>query len=287
MRFEPGLRELALVVAFLVSTGAAAQTQNDNHMRTYGGVDLGEIDYRDITEAESAVHFTEPGDVKNRRAAKLSDRTLERLTLRNNAGMSYTKVFLRGQNFGPRVPGKAFAELPYRITGDFLKSRGIKYDEHDAKQAGLLAYLIQSSATDTCFVFNAYLGDRIVFDQQLFGNVCYPVAKRSTAQLEQEMLALLSHARFAETMDSSSFTVSLEIPQAALAAPAPVQQPVAPASASAMPANAPAKPSTNTSTPTAGSNTAQRLQELKDLLDRKLISPSEYEAKRKAILDAL
>jgi hypothetical protein len=33
--------------------------------------------------------------------------------------------------------------------------------------------------------------------------------------------------------------------------------------------------------------TANRLQELKDLLDRKLISEAEYEQKRKAILDAL
>jgi hypothetical protein len=285
---------LALLTASLTSAAAPAQSPNDDHIRTIGGVDLGAANFKDITEADSSVRFTDSSDVKSRRAVTLSDRTYERLVLRNNAMMTYAKVFLRGQNFGPRVPSKAFAELPYSIRGDFLTSRGIKYDDHDAKQAGSLAYLVQSSSTDTCFVFNAYLGDAVSFDKQVFGNICYPVARRSVAQLEQEMLTLLSHARFPQSMDSSSFTVSFEIPQTTLAAPTPApvqQQPTSSTpSTSVAPVSAPTKPSavTGTSTPASGSSTiAQRLQELKDLLDRKLITPSEYEAKRKAILDAL
>lgn len=79
-------------------------------------------------------------------------------------------------------------------------------------------------------------------------------------------------------------------------APPPVVTPTstppsAPATKSAKAATTP--PSTSTapsapapSPPPAGS-VAERLQALKDLLDRKLITPSEYEAKRKTILDAL
>jgi hypothetical protein len=254
-----------LVAALLTVSGAHAQTPGDNHVRTYSGLDLGAADLKDITEAESAVRFTDPGDVKSRRAATLSDRTREQLTLSNGAILIYTRLFLRGYTFGPRSPGKAFAELPYQTNTTFLRSRRIRYEEQDAKQAGALAYLVQSSATDTCFVFNAYLGNSIDFNQQVHGNVCYSVASRSAARLEREMLTLLSHARFPETMQASSFTVSFEIPETALAAP----------TASATPAPQPLPPAA-----------AERLQTLKSLLDQQLISPAEYETKRKAILDA-
>ena len=263
---------VALLVALLLTVSAAhAQAPGDGHFRTYGGIDLGAPALKDITEAESAVRFTDPADVKSRRAATLSDRTLEQLILRNDAILSYTKGFLRRQDFGPRAPGKAFAELPYLTNTQFFISRRIRYDERDAKQAGWLAYLAQSSATDTCFVFNAYLGDSLRFDQQVHGNVCFPAASRSAAQLEREMLTLLSHARFAQSMNASSFTVSLEIPETALAAPAPAAPPTPSATAGPRPPS-----------PAA----AERLQALKSLLDQKLITPSEYEAKRKAILDA-
>ena len=65
-----------------------------------------------------------------------------------------------------------------------------------------------------------------------------------------------------------------------ITAPAPASPP---ATVSTPPASQPAAASTTLSKPT----TAARLQELKSLLDRKLITPSEYDAKRKAILDAL
>ena len=255
---------IALLVALLLTvSGAHAQTPGDQHIRTYGGIDLGVPALKDITEAESAVRFTDPADVKSRRAGTLSDRTLEQLILRNDAILSYSRMFLRSSDFGPRAPGKAFAELPFQTNTGFLRSRRIRYEAQDAKQAGWLAYLAQSSATDTCFVFNAYLGDSIRFDQQVHGHVCFPVASRSAAQLEQEMLTLLSHARFAQTMNASSLTVSFEIPETALAAPAaPATRPLSPAA-------------------------AERLQTLKDLLDQKLITPAEYQAKCQAILDAL
>jgi hypothetical protein len=80
--------------------------------------------------------------------------------------------------------------------------------------------------------------------------------------------------------------ISSMAPPVAMTAPA---QP-APANTTATnpaPVIAPAKPEKPSTVTPPTSSTAQRLQELKDLLDRKLITPSEYETKRKAILDAL
>src|SRR5262249_15159882 len=77
-------------------------------------------------------------------------------------------------------------------------------------------------------------------------------------------------------------------------AQAPTTVPTAPAASLPTP---PAKAATTKTTatpstapknaPAASGSVADRLQALKDLLDRKLITPAEYEAKRKAILDAL
>lgn len=279
------------IVLGLGLPSARAQTTSDTHYRTYGGNDLGTPNLTDISEAESAVRFTDPADVKSRQAGKLSDRTIEQLTLRNGATLTYNRIFLRGQDFGPRVTGKALAELPYQVNNRFLISHGIRYDEHVAKQAGLLAYLAQSSATDTCFIFNAYLGDSVHFDQQVHGRFCVPVADQSAQALERQMLTLLSHARFPQSVGDRNFTVSFEIPETALAAP--ITPPNA-GSAVPTPSQAVSTPATQTSTPALSGPTgvqparsAERLQVLKSLLDQKLITPSEYEAKRKAILDGL
>src|ERR1700676_1429673 len=88
---------LLLLMSSFISAHGVAQTSSDNHVRTFSGNDLGELNAKDITESESAIRFTEPGDVKTRRAAKLSDRIWERLILRNNSVLTYTKAFLRGQ----------------------------------------------------------------------------------------------------------------------------------------------------------------------------------------------
>jgi hypothetical protein len=59
-----------------------------------------------------------------------------------------------------------------------------------------------------------------------------------------------------------------------------------PPATSSVPPTKSTKSSTVTPPSTSGSP-AERLQALKDLLDRKLITPSEYETKRKAIIDAM
>jgi hypothetical protein len=67
----------------------------------------------------------------------------------------------------------------------------------------------------------------------------------------------------------------------AVAAPSPAVAPVPapPRAPMPTPVAAPASPS--------GASPADRLQALKDLLDRKLITPQEYETRRKALLDSL
>jgi hypothetical protein len=88
---------------------------------------------------------------------------------------------------------------------------------------------------------------------------------------------------------SSGIGTDKEFEAKAISSTAPVVATPAPAQPPPPTTAAPAKPPTagSSSTPPTSTTTAQRLQELKDLLDRKLITPSEYEAKRKAILDAL
>jgi hypothetical protein len=200
-------------IVLVVSCGAHAQILNDNHVRTPSGEDLGIPTYQDINEAESRVRFIEASDVKKRQAAKLTDRYKEFLTLKNNASLSYSKLYSNRSDFGATQPAMAMSHLTDIVNSDFYKNKGVKYDERDAKQIGMLAYLVQSSSTDTCFVFNAFLGDASTFNQQIYGGVCFRVQFRTPAALEREMLVLLSHARFAKRSDSSSFTVSFEIPE--------------------------------------------------------------------------
>ena len=79
--------------------------------------------------------------------------------------------------------------------------------------------------------------------------------------------------------------------------PQPIPTPAPPAPASPPPATTKTTAKTTTATPAtkpstqsppaAAGSPADRLQALKDALDRKLITPAEYEAKRKAILDAM
>jgi hypothetical protein len=77
-------------------------------------------------------------------------------------------------------------------------------------------------------------------------------------------------------------------PPTATVAPTPSPSPQAPSPTRTVTPAPPAPPAAAVpNAPAASSSTAARLQALKDLLDRKLITPQEYEAKRKAILDAL
>lgn len=102
-----------------------------------------------------------------------------------------------------------------------------------------------------------------------------PTAAQQDAPISDDPAVLCRHLK-----DSADLEISLSVcksrggipeNQPALASPPPTPAPTA---------------AQNKPTPVP-SSAADRLAALKDLLDRKLISPSEYESKRKAILDAL
>jgi hypothetical protein len=207
-------RLLAAVFALtlLAAQQAPAQTNLPGHLYTGTGIDLGAPDWRDIPESESAVRFTDPQDVKSRKAAKFQDRYAENITLRNNGLLAYRRLFGRASSFGTSGIEQAAVWLRQEVEKDFYAQRGIKYDERQVKRAGELAYFVQSSATATCFLFNALLGDGLRRDQDIGGNVCFDPKLRTAAALEQEMLSILSRARFGAPSDKNSFTVSFQIP---------------------------------------------------------------------------
>jgi hypothetical protein len=208
----------ALSVLALPAAHAYAQTKLPDHMYTSGGVDLGKPDWRDITESESSVRFTDSQDVKLRKAAKLLDRYVEQVTLRNNASFNYTRIYSRRDDFGTNGVEQAAAWLKNTVASKFYTDRGIQFDDRQVKRAGELAYLVQTSAAATCFAFKAVLGDSLRKDQDISGGVCYSPSSRTAAVLEQEMLSLLSRARFASSLDQSSFAVSFQIPDSVVAA---------------------------------------------------------------------
>jgi len=202
----------AFVLALFTAQHAPAQTNLPGHLYTGTGADLGVPDWRDIPESESAVRFTDPQDVKSRKAAKFQDRYAENITLRNNGLLAYRRLFGRASSFGTNGIDQAAVWLRQEIETSFYAQRGIKYDERQVKRAGEVAYFVQSSPTATCFLFNALLGDGLRRDQDIGGNVCYDPKTRTAEALEREMLSILSRARFGEPSDKNSFTVSFQIP---------------------------------------------------------------------------
>jgi hypothetical protein len=209
---KSGLLSVLILVAVVAVQHAVAQTRLPDHWYTSGGIDLGRPDWQDITDAEGAVRFTDPQDVKLRKAAKLSDRYAEQITLRNNATLNYTRLYSSRDDFGNTGVEQAAVWLKNVVASKFYADRGIQYDDRQVKRAGELAYLVQSTGQATCFAYKALLGDSRRKDQDIYGGVCSPSSRTATA-LEQEMLLLLSHARFAVSMDNSSFTASLQIPE--------------------------------------------------------------------------
>jgi hypothetical protein len=129
------------------------------------------------------------------------------------------------EDFGNTGVEQAAAWLKNVVASKFYADRGIQYDDRQVKRAGEIAYLVQSSASATCFVYKALLGDSQRKDQDIYGGVCYDLRSRTPEALEREMLSILSRARFAQTLEKSSFTVSLQIPETQLAA---ATSPVAP-----------------------------------------------------------
>jgi len=202
-------------IAIASISGAYGQAPDPPRLHTESGEDLGAINLQEITEAESGVRFTSPGDVKERKAQTFHDRQVESVVLRNNASLVLTKVMYR-KTFGPANYDPAPNWLKSIAASKFLRDQGFVFDESSVKRAGRLAYEVQSSSSATCFVYTAFLGDGIELTRELHGLVCYRIRDRSAEELEREMLALLARAHFAKSSDKSDFSVTLEIPVARL-----------------------------------------------------------------------
>jgi len=203
----------ALVLLSLAAP-ATAQGSDPQRVRTQSGQDLGPLNLQDITEAESGVRFTNADDVSRRQQAILSDRRVEGLTLRNEATLIYTKPVSRSSTFGPANYDPAASTLKSQARTKYLDYYGFVFDERAIKRAGRVAYEIQKTKLGACFIYGAFLGDGINLTQEIHGTVCHRGGDGTAEALEREMLSLLSHARFAQPLNGSDFSVTLEIPAA-------------------------------------------------------------------------
>jgi len=206
---------LRLVV---LSFAGPVAVQGTDHGRayTFSGEDLGAINLHDIMEDESSVRFASAGNVSRRQLTVLRDRRVELVTLRNGASMVVTTVLDRRVNFGPASYDPARGALNFLGRIKVLTDLGFVFDETAVKRAGRVAYEVQLSASVTCFVYDAFLGDGVNLVQQIHRAAWYAKDVRTAAELEREMLSLLALARFARASNPSDFSVTLEIPAARL-----------------------------------------------------------------------
>ncbi len=138
------------------------------------------------------VSFLGDDPIKERSFNDLDDRTVEKLTLKNGAIISYVRLK------GGAYPGR-FSDadaLRVDMADPFYKDRDIHFDRAKVKTEGSFTYLLQSSSAFNCFMFHHNFGSGGPRgDQQLLGTVCYPVTGKTAASLKREMLELLVRVR--------------------------------------------------------------------------------------------
>lgn len=139
-------------------------------------------------------HVSFVGDdvIKERSFDDLGDRVREKVTLRNNARLTYVK--LKGIVY-PGTFSDADA-LAVDMGQPFFKVRNISFDRAKVKTSGPFTYLMQSTSIFHCFVFHHNFGEGVPRgDQQIRGTACNPVTSKDPGTLEREMLELLSRLR--------------------------------------------------------------------------------------------
>jgi hypothetical protein len=263
----------------------------------FPGFDVGAPKREPIKLADSKVGFIgDPDPIASREATTFKDRYTEWLVAENGVKLRYSKLAKGGLN--PRV--SAVDALAADAKTDYFDDEGVIFDKANVQRRGQVVYLVGRSQTKTCFIFRSHFGD--VKDapsgspgnQELIGQDCQPTAPNSAEALQREAFSIVDRARFddgAINRARAVATVSTPVvpaapPPAAFApaaptfvpSPAAVAPPVPPQPAPAAMPVPPEAPSRNP---------ADRLRTLRDLLDQKLISPSEYEKRRKAILDSI
>jgi hypothetical protein len=258
-----------ILPVLLTTVLAACQVERrTNFEYTNTGQELGARGFREIDPSESRVAFAGSDPVKRREAESLSDRYIEQVTFKNNGSLRYSKLFSHG--FSSRdTPTDMIQSV---LGGVFYKDKGINFDRAKIKNTPRLTYLLQSSQTDNCFVAFAYFGSG--FDarqdspgnQSIYVSMCYKNSSTTAATLEAEMVDILSRARYDEGGGGRSFggPSGLGPPNVSapgISAPPPI-------------ANGVLDP-------------GSRLKQIDDAFRQNLMSPAEYQTKRKAIIDAM
>ncbi len=301
------------------------------------GQELGTRTFHEIDAYDSKVSFVGADPVKRREVQNLRDRYREKITLKNNGLVEYSKLFHGG--FSPTFTDAEMIEAMVAQPG--YKDRGIVFDRSKVKGAGPLVYLVQSSPTHTCFiayfVFGTATGEsrqEARGNQEVGSNVCYPAASKTAVDLEREMVDILSRARYDDGAGNRMLYAPAAIGTSTGALPAqtpsrtptrsetycydprlnvvttpspplgcvvgdqqiseevfnswrqthnpiPPNAPAATPSSGAIPVNAVSGPPASAKEPSA------RLKQLEDAYRQNLLTPGEYQAKRKAILDSM
>jgi hypothetical protein len=269
-----------LPLLLVAALAGCAIERRANTEYTNTGQELGARGFREIEAHDAKVSFTGDDPVKRREAETLKDRYIERITFKNNGTLRYSKLF----SYGFISRDSPSDMILSALDGTFYKDKGINFDRAKIKNTGQFTYLLQSSATDNCFVAYAYFGTG--FDarqdspgnQSIYASMCYGKSHKSASALETEMVDILSRARYDDGAGNRAryapATVTVPASPVAAPVPAPIMPGLAPTPAVS------AAPSDN-------KEPSVRLKQLEDAYRQNLMTATEYQAKRKAILDAM
>ncbi len=140
----------------------------------------------------SHVSFIGDDPVEKRNIDDRGDRVVETLTLHDEAVISYER--LKDGGF-PGTYSDADA-LRVDMADPFFHDRGIPFERGRIHVSGPFTYLLQSTASYYCFLFHHNFGSGgRRGDQELRGEVCYPVTEKDSESLKKEILEILSRIR--------------------------------------------------------------------------------------------
>jgi hypothetical protein len=238
--------------------------------------------------AESKVSFVGDSDpIVSREATTYKDRYTEWLVVENGVKLRYSKLSKGALN--PRV--SVADALAADAKTAYFDDEDIIFDVASVQRAGSVAYLLGHSTTKTCLIFRSHFGETAggppdsQGNQEFIGQDCRPSAQNIAETLRREVFGVIDRARF-DGGEINRSRAAAPAPAAAGAIPAPALPQAQPAPA-ALPV--PVAPVVPAAPPPQEQprGMADRLRTLRDLLDQKLISPKEYEQRRKALLDAI
>jgi hypothetical protein len=252
-----------------------------------------------IRLAESKVSFVGDRDpIVSREAISYKDRYTEWLVAENGVKLRYSRLTKGALN--PRVSVDDALKADAKV--DYFDDENIAFDSANVQRRGAVAYLFGRSRTTSCLIFRSHFGDTAggpassQGNQEFIGQDCRPTVQNVAETLRSEVFAVVDRARFDDGEINRSRAAAPVSAPPAVAAPAPPPPQAQPTPPPAFSAPA-APPQPTLSVPTAPPpapppaalprSTADRLRTLRDLLDQKLISPKEYEQRRKAILDSI